>query len=40
MYKFTILGEARPKKSSQQIIYVKGKPKIIQNSRYNDYEQE
>lgn len=40
MYKFTILGHPAGKKNSQQIIYVKDKPKIIQSNRFNDYEQE
>ena len=40
MYKFVIEGHPAGKKTSQQIIFCKGKPKIIQNSRYNDYEQE
>lgn len=38
--KFTIKGEPRVKKNSQQIIYKNGRPLIIQNKRYLDFEEQ
>ena len=40
MVKFTIPIEPKTKKNSQQIIMVKGRPRIIQSKSYRDYEQE
>ena len=36
--KITILIPPRTKKNSQQIIYIKGRPMIIQSKLYRDYE--
>ena len=38
MVKFTIGIEPKTKKNSQQVIMVKGRPKIIQSKAYREYE--
>ena len=38
MIKFTIGVEPKTKKNSQQVVMIKGRPRIIQGKAYRDYE--
>ena len=40
MVKFTIGVEPKTKKNSQQVVMIKGRPRIIQSKAYREYEKE